>query len=373
MWRSLLPVVVMLLRSTAEEEGNSSSAARHVVSVVVDDETHLLHFRTEDDYQLLAAGFMAQHGIPPSGEGCEVASAYGCAADTVAQEMTVGAARQIASEAAANTRSFELSSSKERLRSLVVEDHVLQHPYALREFGLSLEFLYKGNHPGRRTASFANHAAFRPLRRRVEELVGEPLPYWFAAFQRSFSNDTDNAVHRDSPTYKYSALLYLTPQAPEGLGTSTWRHRDTGLYASPTEDEAKRARVAGRGGGGGDREPWSSGDLVNMMVRDGGAARTEDKWAVVDRIGNRFNRLLIFNSKLNHRSSALGGMGQEPDGARFFLVLFFNTEDKAGQANSVLYCDNDSAEYWDRRDLACAAGGDKHDHQLDISDAPAEL
>ena len=81
----------------------------------------------------------------------------------------------------------------------------------MREFGLSLDFTYKGNHPGRRTASFAPYPQFRPLRRRVEELVGERLPYWFAAFQRSMANDTDNGVHTDTPYYRYSAVLYLTP------------------------------------------------------------------------------------------------------------------------------------------------------------------
>lgn len=50
----------------------------------------------------------------------------------------------------------------------------------------------------------------------------------------------------------------------------------------------------------------------------------------------------IFNSKLNHRSSQLGGLGSTVDNGRLILILFFNSQDLLGQENSILYHDKDA-------------------------------
>ena len=392
----LLPFLIFLLLFLIESAA-PAEPGNHSVSVVVDGLTHHLTYRTTDDYHELASAFLTSRGIRSDGSGCDTPPSsssntrYGCAVDKLVASMVLYASRQVAAEAASGDRSFDIASGPHggsdhgRLRSLVVDDDVLEFPHALREFGLSCDFAYKGNHPGQRTVSFANHAAFRPLRRRVEQLVGEPLPYWFASFQRSLANDTDNSVHRDFPTYRYSALLYLTPNSPPGLGTSTWRHRDSGIYGWPTDDEARLARLPpsarrkwsekketenkGEGDGKED-ERMTAGDLTNWMVEDG--VYNEERFEEIDRVGNRFNRLLVFNSRLNHRSSSLGGAGSVPDDARLFLVMFFNTQDKIGQENSVLWCDPDSHEFWGRGDpcgTATASGDEqKAELRLEITD-----
>ena len=337
----------------------------HHVKIVVDRIERELTFTEDDDLYDVAAAFVAQYGIGgdnTAGQCGGRQSAYGCIVDSIVEQMTMKLANHVALEASRGERLFDIAhgphggGDKGRLRSLVVVDDILEYPYALREFGLSCEFQYKGNHPGRRTASFANHEAFKPLRRRVEELVGEPLPYWFASFQMSYANDTDNAVHRDYPIYRYSALLFLTPDAPPNLGTSTWRHRDTGFYGWPTETEARRNAAVHDLGANGDNQTLPE-KLADMM-HEKNMLDNEPAFEEIDRIGNRFNRLLIFNSRLNHRSSQLGGRGQNPDDARLFLVLFFNNEDKVGQENSVLWCDPDSAAKWGHGDtLGCLSEG----------------
>lgn len=165
------------------------------------------------------------------------------------------------------------------------------------------------------------------------------------------------AQHRDSGAYKYSAVLYLAPDSPPQLGTSTWKHRATGLYGDPTEaDVARHNRTAEA--------------LLEALVDD----PSQEKYDEIDRVGNRFNRLLvrdlpcvcaselrklikarvrlslsfdlpvqIFNSKLNHRSSQLGGLGSTVDNGRLILILFFNTQDLLGQENSILYHDKEDA------------------------------
>ena len=89
----------------------------------------------------------------------------------------------------------------------------------------------------------------------------------------------------------------------------------------------------------------------------------------MDRVGNIFNRLIIFNSRLNHRSSGRGAFGNEQHDShththtrararahtrahthpgafgneqhdsRLVMILFFNTEDKRGSENSILWHD----------------------------------
>lgn len=164
------------------------------------------------------------------------------------------------------------------------------------------------------------------------------------------------AQHRDSGAYKYSAILYLTPDSPPQLGTSTWKHQATGLHGDPTKSDVARNNKTAEA-------------LLNLLEADPG----QDEYEEIDRIGNRFNRLLvrwsfftcscvrnipilalfsltypsttefvqIFNSKLNHRSSQLGGLGSNIDNGRLILILFFNTQDRLGQENSILYHDDD--------------------------------
>ena len=48
------------------------------------------------------------------------------------------------------------------------------------------------------------------------------------------------------------------------------------------------------------------------------------QWEVVDRIGNIFNRLILFNSKQFHMSVDYFGLNKFD--ARLFQVFFFNVE-----------------------------------------------
>ena len=48
------------------------------------------------------------------------------------------------------------------------------------------------------------------------------------------------------------------------------------------------------------------------------------KWELVDRVGNVFNRLILFNSKRYHMS--MDYFGDSKENGRLFQVFFFNTE-----------------------------------------------
>jgi hypothetical protein len=300
---------------------------QHSLELFIDGNPLVLKYSETDDFHSLASTFALENKLDQLQSGCSQeykSDRLACVVEKVVSAMHNIMASTIASEASIGKRFFDVTP--QTLRSVVVVDNFLQHPHALREFGLSSEFPYKGNHPGMRSASFANMLAFRPIRREVEKLVGEKLPYWFASFQRSYSNDTDNGIHRDYPTYKYSALLYLNPESPHALGTSTYMHKETKIYEYPSEEYAAQHNTTTR-------------LLLDKLESNMG----EDKFEEIDRLGNRFNRLVLFNSKLNHRSASLGGQGEDSiRSARLALICFFNTEDKIGQAGSVLWYDDDS-------------------------------
>jgi len=54
------------------------------------------------------------------------------------------------------------------------------------------------------------------------------------------------------------------------------------------------------------------------------ASQDMTKWQLVDKIGNVFNRLIIFNSKNYHMSQDY--FGTDKNDGRLFQVFFFSTE-----------------------------------------------
>jgi len=159
-----------------------------------------LNFTEDEDYRTAATAFASENRLADLVGDCRQMELHKtkvwpeCIVDSLVDDMRDILAYDVASSAAHGQRSFE--TAKEEEVSLIVVDNFLAQPDAMRLFGLSCNFAYKGNHPGLRTESYAGRSAFKPIRRAVEERVGEKLPYWFASFQRSYSNDTDNGVVR---------------------------------------------------------------------------------------------------------------------------------------------------------------------------------
>jgi hypothetical protein len=89
--------------------------------------------------------------------------------------------------------------------------------------------------------------------------------------------------------------VYLTPNATTDGGTKTFLHKELGL--SSTGDPAVDERL--------------SKDAYN-----------EDAWHLVDRVGNLFNRCVMFRGKRSHISDRYFGTNMET--ARLFQTFFFN-------------------------------------------------
>jgi len=98
-------------------------------------------------------------------------------------------------------------------------------------------------------------------------------------------------IHTDADMGEWSSILYLNPNPPEGDGTTFWKHRATGTIGSGIPHErSKEGTIIGAW------EPW-------------------------ERVGAKFNRLILFKSTMFH-SRAIPENWGSGDNARLTQVTF---------------------------------------------------
>ena len=168
-----------------------------------------------------------------------------------------------------------------------------------RDFILTTEFNIQGNFPGFRTTSYAD----QQIKTYFEKILDTKITYWGKDYNGSFqytTEDMDSWIHRDQT--EWAAVLYLTPDAPVSSGTAFFKHKQTGIedldeYNAATPEEQK---------------------LLDEDSND------ISKWDMVDYVGNKYNRLVLFRGTRNHRSMKY--FGKDKYSGRLFQLWFFNTE-----------------------------------------------
>ena len=191
-----------------------------------------------------------------------------------------------------------------RFNSLTI-DNFYANPLEVREFALKQEFKVRGNYPGLRTESFLTDSLKQKFKEILYPFAGE-VTRWGGEYTGSFqyTTATDRSwIHADSTT-DWAAVCYLTPNAPLSAGTGIFRHKETGwmCYDYKRENEP------------GYKESAPPGD----------ESQDYTKWEMVDRIGNVFNRLIMYRADNYHVS--LDYFGKNMYDGRLFQVFFFNTE-----------------------------------------------
>ena len=196
-----------------------------------------------------------------------------------------------------------------RFNSLTI-DNFYTNPDEVREFALKQEFKVRGNYPGQRTKSFLTDSLKKKMRDILYPFAGE-ITYWGSddtennytgSFQYTVSEDR-SWIHADSTT-DWAAVCYLTPDAPLSAGTGIFRHKATGLSHYDYKRENEPGYVE--------------------STPPGNEMRDYTKWEMVDRIGNVYNRLIMYRADNYHVS--LDYFGQNMHDGRLFQVFFFNTE-----------------------------------------------
>ena len=191
-----------------------------------------------------------------------------------------------------------------RFNSLTIDDFYAD-PMQVREFALKQEFKVRGNYPGQRTESFLTDSIKQKLRDILYPFAGE-ITNWGGEYTGSFQYTTASDrswIHADSTT-DWAAVCYLTPDAPVTAGTGIFRHKETGWmnfdYKRQNDPEYMKQSPPGH-------------DMQDYT-----------KWEMVDRVGNVFNRLIMYRADNYHVS--LDYFGKDLNDGRLFQVFFFNTE-----------------------------------------------
>jgi len=183
-------------------------------------------------------------------------------------------------------------------KSLIVVDHFYSNPDAVRNKALDML-----SHSSDDSAS--DEPFFpRTIESRFEELIGKRITKWRTGGDRDSYNgfffishlnqafQNFLAVHNDAFVSQLGALVYLSPNAPYDAGTSFWRHKETRISSAPTPTDADRLGV-------------SVSYLDRILYRDRNNRR---RWEEIDRVGNVYNRLIIFRAgRLHSAAKYFGG------------------------------------------------------------------
>jgi len=168
----------------------------------------------------------------------------------------------------------------------------------------------RGNYPGQRTRSFANNELKDIIQEYIMPFGGKilefPMPdetnkddnnIYNGAFQYTTSRDR-SWIHVDNFN-NWAGVLYMTPDAPLSSGTGFYKYKDGTTYESDLKIMDNKAEI-------------------DAFCQD------LTRWEQVDKVGNLFNRLVLFNSKRYHMS--LDYFGNSKENGRLFQVFFFSTE-----------------------------------------------
>jgi hypothetical protein len=190
-----------------------------------------------------------------------------------------------------------------RVESLIV-DNFYNDADAVREFALQQEFAVRGNYPGQRTVSFLNDSIKDTIQRIIRPFAGD-VTWWGGDYSGSYQYTLayDRSwIHSDYTT-NWAGVVYLTPDAPISGGTGLFKLKENGLrnWINHEHTEEENANA-----------------LHNKYSQD------YTKWELVDRIGNIYNRLILYRGDLFHVS--LDYFGTNIHDGRLFQVFFFNTQ-----------------------------------------------
>lgn len=191
------------------------------------------------------------------------------------------------------SQSPEILGGVHRDTSTMIIENFYEDPHAIREKALSMDFDIKGNYPGQRTAPYIPEG----MKERLEHLLQNKIVYWPDTYNGSFQYTTaenKSWIHRDKT--EWSLVVYLTPDAPVDGGTKTYLHKSSKVTKS--------------------NDP----EIVKKLDAD---SNNHDAWHVLDKVGNLFNRAILFRGHNSHMSDVY--FGKDKCDGRLFQTFFFNT------------------------------------------------
>ncbi len=191
-----------------------------------------------------------------------------------------------------------------RTNAIIIDDF-LDDPDYIRDVALNAEYNLTGSFPGSRTYQ-CDEKYNEEIKNKLEAILKTKIVEWTkhrnektdeiidvdtSCFQLCLQ-DSKTWIHQDPN--EYTAILYLTPNAPIDSGTGVYMHKKTGIYRHIESDQV---------------------DDIDI-----------NNWQLIIFSGNVYNRLFIFRGDLYHRS-VVPGFGTDKYTGRITQTFFFNTEE----------------------------------------------
>ena len=177
----------------------------------------------------------------------------------------------------------------------IVIDAFYNEPLRVRDVALRLDYQARADYVG--LSSKRYHT--RGIRWHIESAFGCRIIQWESTNQKDrhangaffvadpdFPDDAAH-IHYDIPAEWMTLLIYLTPNAPAHAGTSFWQHRRSGLIERVSKSDARSIGV---------RRAF----LEEVLAQE---AHDRRHWLGVLRVENKFNRAVLFSSRLFHSAT----------------------------------------------------------------------
>jgi hypothetical protein len=201
---------------------------------------------------------------------------------------------------------FYLGFNKKQNKSIIVVDNFYNNPDEIRNFAINnLEYKESGYHKGKRSTE---RFILKGTKEIFENILGKQIFNWnkesYANGIFQFCTKNDPIVyHTDSQNY--AGIIFLSPDAPVSTGTATYKSKITGV--SKIDDTNYSEELY--------KKTFSGyGDNINFY--------DNSSYELVDKIGNVYNRLLLFDSKYIHAATEY--YGNDINNSRFFQLFFFD-------------------------------------------------
>ena len=192
-------------------------------------------------------------------------------------------------------------------KGLVVVDDFYANPDLIREWTIkNLDFKGSNYSKGERSQRFS----IAGTQRKFEQILGVPIKNWnyggYANETFQFCTaDQQKVYHMDQQ--KYAGMIFLSPNAPATAGTNFYRSRITGRSSFP-DRKTKEGNTA--------FERSFTGSNKDLNFYDG------TQHELIDRIGNKYNRLVLFDAQQIHAAGDY--FGDSIENARYFHIFFFD-------------------------------------------------
>jgi hypothetical protein len=184
-------------------------------------------------------------------------------------------------------------------RAFIV-DNFYSDPLAIRAFAQQQEYVEGGFGRGFIGKRTVKQFLFPEVKRSFESILNMKITKWedYGMNGRFQLNTAGEPVVYHCDFQKYAAMIFLTPDAPPSCGTSTFMHKKSRVY----HNSSPRINEVFYGSNHLDGTPFER----------------------VDKFGNIFNRLVIFDGGCIHAASEYFGITM--DDARLWHMFFFDAE-----------------------------------------------